>query len=76
MQNRPRTNIILTLILLLSLVAGSGMGQESDEEKLIIGTKVTPPFVMEAPDGALRGISIDLWEIVAEELRTQSRVLQ
>ena len=44
------------------------MGQEPGEEKLIIGTKVTPPFVMEAPDGALRGISIDLWEIVAEEL--------
>ncbi|RJS92874.1 transporter substrate-binding domain-containing protein [Salinisphaera sp. Q1T1-3] len=35
---------------------------------LEVGTKVAPPFVERGPDGALTGLSIALWQRVAERL--------
>jgi len=35
---------------------------------LIVGTEVTPPFVMKREDGSWEGISIDLWRQIADRL--------
>jgi polar amino acid transport system substrate-binding protein len=39
------------------------------KQKLIVGTKETPPFAMKDADGQWTGISIDLWRQIAEELQ-------
>ena len=36
-------------------------------DTLVVGTKITAPFVMERPDGSLHGLTIDLWESIARE---------
>ncbi len=36
--------------------------------KLVIGTKVAPPFVIKTDNGGFEGISIDLWRRVAADL--------
>ena len=41
--------------------------------ELIIGTKVAPPFAMKAEDGTWRGISIDLWRHVADQIHLRYR---
>jgi ABC-type amino acid transport substrate-binding protein len=38
------------------------------QQKLVVGTKETPPFAMKDNDGRWSGISIDLWRQIAEEL--------
>jgi polar amino acid transport system substrate-binding protein len=38
------------------------------QTELVIGTKEAPPFAMKLPDGSWRGISIDLWRRVADDL--------
>ncbi len=52
------------LVLLIAIPAQS----ESQEKQLIVGTHEVPPFVVRQPDGALIGLSIRLWEDLAEEL--------
>lgn len=42
----------------------------SSAEKLTVGTKIAPPFVIEK-NGELSGISIDLWKNLANELRVE-----
>ncbi len=39
-------------------------------QELVVGTRAAPPFVIEAPDTerGWQGISIELWEQVAEDL--------
>ncbi len=39
-----------------------------DRPILIVGTKEVAPFAMKNPDGSWRGISIDLWKAIADEL--------
>jgi polar amino acid transport system substrate-binding protein len=41
--------------------------------ELVVGTKVAPPFAMQADDGTWRGISIDLWRRVADQLHLRYR---
>jgi ABC-type amino acid transport substrate-binding protein len=43
--------------------------QPLSERKLIVGTKEAPPFAMKSPEGEWHGISIDLWRLIAEDLR-------
>jgi ABC-type amino acid transport substrate-binding protein len=49
-------------------VAGAA---EAPNRKLIIGTKLAPPFAMKDADGVWSGISIDLWRHVAGELKLE-----
>lgn len=71
----------LTLFLLLSCLASAptiaqeaaessdSTAQNSPQAKtLIVGTKIAPPFVIKNEDGSLEGISIELWEQLAERL--------
>ncbi len=66
--------------LLLAMVVFQGAGQaapvsrvESDRE-LIVAVKEAPPFVMKRPDGSFYGISIDLWNRMADKLRLRYRL--
>ncbi|MBV8227648.1 MAG: transporter substrate-binding domain-containing protein, partial [Verrucomicrobia bacterium] len=44
-----------------------------EARELIIGTKVAPPFAMKGEDGTWRGISIDLWRHVADQIHLRYR---
>lgn len=37
-------------------------------EKLVVGVKITPPFIMKTMDGTYTGLSFDLWNEIAEEM--------
>jgi polar amino acid transport system substrate-binding protein len=43
------------------------------ERELIVGTKEAPPFAMKAPNGTWRGISIELWQHVADDMHLRYR---
>jgi polar amino acid transport system substrate-binding protein len=43
-------------------------------KELVVGTKEAPPFVIRAPDGSWRGLSIALWRHMADELRLPYRI--
>lgn len=40
----------------------------SQVERLVVGTSPVPPFVVHEADGSWKGISIDLWDHIADEL--------
>lgn len=60
--------LIFFTCLLLSL---PGFAQLGATEPLIIGTKVAPPFVIKNEDGKFSGISIELWQGIADEMGLQ-----
>lgn len=65
---------IITFTALLtfgSSTATSLAAESAAKERLIVGTKVTPPFAMKAGDGIWYGISIDLWREIAKELQLE-----
>src|SRR5262245_13452376 len=41
--------------------------------ELVVGTKEAPPFAMKDPQGKWTGISIDLWQQMAEKLGIRFR---
>lgn len=63
----------LRLLPTLLLMFLSGMGPASAQtearaDKLVVGTKVAPPFAIKSDDGTWSGISIELWRGIAQEL--------
>jgi ABC-type amino acid transport substrate-binding protein len=40
---------------------------------LVVGTKVAPPFAMKADDGTWRGIGVDLWRRIADQMHLRYR---
>lgn len=77
MRIRIRSTVVPTLTVLLSLVVLSPAlcAQETaaPQEKLIIGTKVAPPFAFQEA-GRWTGASIDLWMELARELDLQYEI--
>jgi len=67
------TRRALILPIVLCLAAGAAHGQAAPEaapaRKLVVGTKVAPPFATKDAEGAWHGISIDLWREIAAELK-------
>jgi polar amino acid transport system substrate-binding protein len=64
-------------IVLLALLAGSflvglvseAVGAEPPDQKImIVGLANDPPFTWQRPDGTWTGISVDLWQSIAETL--------
>jgi ABC-type amino acid transport substrate-binding protein len=49
---------------------------EFPNRDLVVGTKEAPPFAMKAPDGTWTGLSIDLWQQVAEKLGVKYRLVE
>ena len=60
--------LIFFTCLLFSLLC---FAQSDENAPLIIGTKVAPPFVIKEEDGTFSGISIELWQRIAEEMGLQ-----
>ena len=46
------------------------------DRELVVVTKEAPPFAMKREDGAWRGISIDLWRRIAEQLHLRYRLVE
>jgi polar amino acid transport system substrate-binding protein len=64
----PRRLLVL-LAAAAFLLPGGGMAQAPElpaPEELVVAVKEAPPFAFKDPDGAWRGISIDLWKRIAD----------
>jgi polar amino acid transport system substrate-binding protein len=74
--------MIAALTCAVSIPAGPCRAQATEnadalpKAELVVGTKEAPPFATKAVDGSWRGISIDLWRHVAEELHLQFRIAE
>lgn len=66
-----RRMLMLTLLGWSVLVGAVGLAsaQHPTHRTLIVGTKVVPPFAIKNPDGTWSGISIDLWRMIATDLK-------
>ncbi|HMB41027.1 MAG TPA: transporter substrate-binding domain-containing protein [Balneolaceae bacterium] len=60
---------VLLLILLFGpfILFSDGFSQTTSEDKIVIGTRVVPPFVIEE-NGEYTGLTVHLWEHIASEL--------
>lgn len=80
-MRRPEEGKTRTIVLALVIAAciGRGAAYAADEPsdnaddgnaapRLVVGTKHSPPFAFKNPDGQWRGISIDMWRELANEL--------
>ncbi|WP_407294545.1 transporter substrate-binding domain-containing protein [Stutzerimonas zhaodongensis] len=56
----------LLIALLFALLSQQTIAQSQDDI-LRVGITEVPPFVIHEPDGSWSGISIDLWEAIAEQ---------
>jgi ABC-type amino acid transport substrate-binding protein len=54
--------------ILFTLFSFSSIAQTANKEELVIGTKVAPPFVIKNESGEFEGISIELWQQMAQSL--------
>jgi ABC-type amino acid transport substrate-binding protein len=60
--------LVLILLWLSPLLPAPLSGQAAPDRALTVGTKEAPPFSFRGPDGAWRGVSIELWDEIAAEL--------
>ncbi len=63
-----RTTIALAVALFASTLALPTQAQPEADTKFIVGTKEAPPFAMKGADGEWSGMSIALWEEIADQL--------
>jgi polar amino acid transport system substrate-binding protein len=71
---------VLVVIILLPLASAQqsygATAAVPEPRELIVGTKVAPPFSMKATDGSWHGLSIDLWQRIAEQLHFRYRFVE
>ncbi|MBS1914213.1 MAG: transporter substrate-binding domain-containing protein [Bacteroidetes bacterium] len=60
--------VFLLLPVTSHLCAQSG---DNHQRKLLIGTKVAPPFAMKDSSGVWRGLSIELWQRIAADMKME-----
>ena len=65
---RPVKQSLFWPLLGLLLACGFGAASHAQKQRLIVGLKEAPPFVMREPGGDWAGVSVDLWRAVAEDL--------
>lgn len=65
---RPLLGVSLGLLGCLLGAPSLSRGQDEPPKRLIVATRHVPPFAIRGEDGAWRGISIELWKSIAEEL--------
>ncbi|MGH9379251.1 MAG: transporter substrate-binding domain-containing protein [Thermoanaerobaculia bacterium] len=75
MRIPTRSTLLLTLVTALAATATATPAQEAPtaDDKLIIGTKVAPPFAFEEA-GRWKGASIELWDELAKELNLEYEI--
>lgn len=77
-ERSPSSKLALLLVAACLPISPGPVGAQSGEgedrgagrtpEVLRVGTKVAPPFALRGADGEWRGLAIELWEGIAEEL--------
>src|SRR5271169_3588096 len=75
------SSTIAALAVALAILSGPCWAQTPDAanaapsspRELVVGTKDAPPFAMKDADGTWHGISIELWQRVADQLHLQYR---
>ncbi len=61
-----KTKYIILLLILFTFINTNA--KESDPAELKVGTKIAEPFVIKNEDGSWSGITIELWQNIAESL--------
>jgi len=61
-------SLILVIITVLPDTIKAEVTIQAEEEPLVIGTRVVPPFVIKDESGVYTGLTISLWEHIAGEL--------
>lgn len=63
---------LVTLIAAISISSPiKAQGPDTTKNKYIVGIKQTPPFIIKGTDGRYSGLSVSLWEKIADELGIQ-----
>jgi polar amino acid transport system substrate-binding protein len=65
--------VVLAAALAEGPLARAQTPQPPEARELVVGTKVAPPFAMKAEDGTWRGISVDLWRRIADQMHLRYR---
>src|SRR5262245_65411609 len=75
--NWPRAIVVCAMLALACsrghAEAASAVTPPLPDRELIVATREVPPFAMKNKDGSWRGISIELWQRVAERLHLRYR---
>ncbi len=74
-QQSPLLMLVFGVILSAAspVHAQTGASLDLPARELVIGTKQAPPFAMKNADGQWEGISIELWERIADQLNLRYR---
>jgi len=66
-------NTLIAILLIFNIFPEQIIAQQElmPKSKLIVGTKEAPPFSMKSNDGTWKGISIDLWRKIANEMKLE-----
>ena len=68
---------IFTLAALLVGVAGlAGAAGTGAKRSVVVGVTPVEPFVIKSGDGAYRGLAMDLWDIMAQDLGLEYKVVE
>jgi ABC-type amino acid transport substrate-binding protein len=67
--------ITLWIITLLSVNA-LAQDEKGVPQKLLVGVMVTPPFAMKTTDGRWEGLSIELWQAIAQDLGVEYELIE
>ena len=65
---------LIVLLFLLATPCSSAQVRSSADEALIVATRHVPPFAIKQEGGDWRGISVDLWREMAEEMGLEYRL--
>ena len=72
-----QSTLTLSLALAFSIQARAGVNDTSNQlerHELVVGTKLSPPFVIRNPQGEWDGSSIRLWREIASDLEVDYRI--
>ncbi|MEE9531065.1 MAG: transporter substrate-binding domain-containing protein, partial [Syntrophobacteria bacterium] len=60
----------IVMLLIVTLLSVTALAQDDNgaPDKLLVGVADAPPFHMKTTDGRWEGLSIELWQAVAQEL--------
>lgn len=61
-------------LLLVNLLFYSIILSKVTDDKIIVGTKIAEPFVIQSSDGSWNGISFELWNNIAKDLNIEYEV--
>ena len=62
------TTILVLGLLVTAMVCPETRAQQAAKKRLIVGTRHAPPFAIHNEDGTWKGIVIELWRRIADEL--------